>query len=100
MDNRYLVNKRFTDKETGRVYLANTLYPDVPVTEDDWYVITTAGDRYDVLSQQFYSTMEFWWVIAVANNLPCDTLCPEIGIQLRIPADPAGYVEKVKSENE
>lgn len=98
MDSRYLVNKRFRDSR-DRVYLANTLYPDVPVSEDDWYVITTAGDRYDVLSQQFYSTMEFWWVIAVANGLPCDTLCPEIGIQIRIPADPRGYVESLKEEN-
>lgn len=99
MDSRYQVNKRFTDKRTGRKYLANTLYPDVPVSEDDWYVITTAGDRYDLLSQQFYSTTEFWWVIAVANSLPTDTLCPEIGVQLRIPANPGGYVEKVKAEN-
>lgn len=99
MDSRYQVNKRFVDKSTGKKYLANTLYPDVPVSEDDWYVITTAGDRYDLLSQQFYSTVEFWWVIAVANSLPCDTLCPEIGIQLRIPANPGAYVEKVKAEN-
>lgn len=99
MDSRYLVNKRFKD-EKGRAYLANTLYPDVPVSEDDWYAITTAGDRYDILSQQFYATPEFWWVIAVANDMPCDTLCPEIGIQIRIPADPAGYVEKLKAENE
>ena len=98
MDERYLVNKRFKDSR-DRTYLANTLYPDVPVSEDDWYVITTAGDRYDILSQQFYSTMEFWWVIAVANGLPGDTLCPEIGIQIRIPADPRGYVESLKEEN-
>ncbi len=99
MDSRYSSNKHFKDCK-GREYLVNTLYPDVPVSENDWYVITTAGDRYDVLSQQFYSTAEFWWIIAVANNLPCDTLCPEIGIQLRIPADPQGYIEKVKKENE
>ena len=97
-DKRYESNKRFT--VDGRVYLANTLYPDVPVSENDWYVITTIGDRYDKLSQQFYNRSDYWWIIAIANNLPADTLCPEIGVQLRIPADPAGYLEILKLENE
>ena len=98
-DSRYAVNARFREKETGREYLANTLYPDVPISEDDWYVITTAGDRFDLLSQQFYSTMEFWWIIALANGLSVDTLCPEIGIQIRIPARPMEYVSLVEQEN-
>lgn len=97
-DSRYLVNSRFRDR-AGREYLANTLYPDVPVSADDWYVITTAGDRYDLLSQQFYSTTEFWWIIAVANGQPVDTLCPEIGIQIRIPAHPTDYVALLEEEN-
>lgn len=97
-DKRYEGNKTF--KENGKVYLANTLYPDVPVSENDWYVITTVGDRFDLLSQQFYKRSDYWWVIAIANNLPVDTLCPEIGVQLRIPADPEGYFEILKLENE
>lgn len=99
MDQRYLVNKQFLDRNTGKKYIANTLYPDVPVSSDDWYVITTAGDRYDALSQQFYSTPEFWWIIAVANNLPADSLCPEIGIQIRIPANPVAYLDLLDQEN-
>lgn len=99
MDSRYLVNKVFEEKDTKRKYIANTLYPDVPVSDDDWYVITTAGDRLDMLSQQFYKTTEFWWVIAIANGLPADSICPEIGIQIRIPANPVGYLEKLETEN-
>ena len=99
MDQRYTVNKQFLDKETKRKYIVNTLYPDVPVSEDDWYVMTTVGDRCDALSQQFYSTSEFWWIIAVANGLPVDTLCPEIGVQIRIPAHPVAYIELLEQEN-
>ena len=98
-DIRYAVNRVFVEQDTKKAYLANTLYPDVPTSDDDWYVITTAGDRFDVLSQQFYNTPEFWWIIPVANGLPADSLCPEIGIQIRIPANPTVYVEKLENEN-
>ena len=54
MDSRYSSNKHFKDYK-GREYLVNTLYPDVPVSENDWYVITTAGDRYEVFILQLSS---------------------------------------------
>ena len=98
-DSRYLVNRTFTQKDTKLQYIANTLYPDVPVSEDDWYVITTMGDRFDLLSQQFYSTSEYWWLIAIANGCAADTMCPEVGVQIRIPANPADYIEKLEREN-
>lgn len=99
MDDRYKVNPLYKDPSTGRRYLANTRYPEVPRTSDDWYVITTAGDRYDLLSQQFYSTSKYWWIIAIANEQPTDTLCPEIGIQIRIPANPSAYLDILEQEN-
>ena len=98
-DVRYTYNKEFVQEDTKKRYLANTLYPDVPVSENDWYVITTMGDRLDVLSQQFYHTPEYWWIISIANGLPADSLCPEVGIQIRIPVDPTGYLEKLEKEN-
>jgi hypothetical protein len=98
-DSRYLVNKQFVQADTKKKYIANTLYPDVPVSENDWYIITTAGDRLDVLAQQFYHIVDYWWIIAIANGLPADSLCPEIGIQIRIPVDPSGYLEMLEKEN-
>jgi len=99
-DSRYYTNTLLQDNQTGRKYLANTLYPDVPVSEDDWYVITTVGDRYDLLSYQFYSTTDYWWIIPIANGLPADSLCPEVGIQIRIPANPTVYARLVEDEND
>ena len=65
-------------------------YPEIPRSEDDIYVITTIGDRYDTLAFQYYQDSSLWWVIANANgNADKSTLTPPIGTQIRIPANPA-----------
>lgn len=73
---------------SGRVYQINPIYPEIPLSEDDLYVITSEGDRYDLLAQQFYKDMSMWWVIACANNHTVDSLVVEPGVQLRIPYNP------------
>lgn len=70
-----------------------TLYPDIAPDLDDMYVITTEGDRYDKLSEQFYSKVDFWWIIAVANpEVSTDSLSIPVGVQLRIPAHPEQFI--------
>lgn len=76
-------------EENGKRYYKNVIYPDIPVTEDDTYIITTGGDRYDTLALQFYGDSSLWWVIASANNSKKDGLIVQQGVQLRIPADAA-----------
>jgi len=64
-------------------------YPEIPRSEDDTYVYTTIGDRYDTLAFQYYSDSSLWWVIANANaEIVQDSLTPPIGLQIRIPANP------------
>ena len=75
--------------DTGRKYRTNAIYPRLPETENDIYVITTAGDRYDTLAYQFYRDSSLWWIIATANNSTNGSLIPTVGQQLRIPADKA-----------
>ena len=86
--------------DSGRRYYKNAVYPDIPVTEDDIYVISTGGDRYDTLAQQFYGDSRLWWVIASANTSKTDGLIVKPGIQLRIPADGPGVKEDFKDFNE
>jgi len=84
--NRYKsINKLTTD--TGRRYTSNPIYPTVPLSADDFYVITTIGDRYDTLAHKFYSDSSLWWIIASANNSEKGSLIVEPGVQIRIPAD-------------
>ena len=61
-----------------------TVYENVPVTDNDIYVITQAGDRLDHLAHQFYGDVSLWWYIAKANNLVFMTV--KTGTRLRIPA--------------
>lgn len=84
---------------TGSQYYLNNIYPDVEFTEDDNYVITTLGDRLDLLANNFYGDPSMWWIISSANSLPGDSLYPPIGIQLRIPADVRTILESYKVIN-
>lgn len=61
-------------------------YPEIPLSEEDYYVITSTGDRFDILAKEFYGDQTYWWAIASANpNVRRDSLNITPGIQLRIP---------------
>jgi hypothetical protein len=83
----------------GSQFYQNVIYPDIPVTDNDDYVITTLGDRLDLLALTYYNDIDFWWVIASANSLPGDSIYPPIGIQLRIPTDIIAIVNSYKQVN-
>ena len=84
MANRYKTIRRAVT-EDGVPYIQNPVYPDIPETSEDIYLITTAGDRYDILAQQFYGNTNYWWIIAAANNSTRDSLYIEPGVQIRVP---------------
>ena len=67
----------------------NIIYPDITFNEDDSYVMTTVGDRLDLLADQFYRDPNLWWVINNANpdTTRGDSLVVKKGIQLRIPSE-------------
>ena len=80
-------NIKVLQSPEGKQYRITTIYPDTPISENDYYITTTAGDRYDTLADQFYSDHTLWWVIASANNSERASLIVEPGIQLRIPGN-------------
>jgi hypothetical protein len=84
MANRYNSIKVITNN-LGRRFYVNNIYPDIPVTADDIYIIPTAGDRLDLLAHNYYNDSSLYWVIASANELSGDSLIPPPGVQLRIP---------------
>tara|TARA_Y100000356_G_C11118262_1_gene213354 strand:- start:107 stop:391 length:285 start_codon:yes stop_codon:yes gene_type:complete len=63
-----------------------TYYREIPLRENDIYVLSQFGDRFDSLSNQFYGTPHYWWYIAKANDMNFNNI-PE-GTQIRIPATP------------
>jgi hypothetical protein len=96
--NRYSNIKQFKDEE-GKRYLGNVIYPYIPETSDDLYIITTGGDRYDTLAQQFYGDYRLWWIIASANNSKKSSMFTQPGVQLRVPADKNNAIELFNNLN-
>lgn len=84
---------------TGSQYYLNNVYPDIPISSEDSYVITVLGDRLDLLALDFYGDTSFWWVIASANSLPGDSLYLEPGAQIRIPSNVIGVINNYKLVN-
>jgi hypothetical protein len=63
-------------------------YPTIPLSANDIYVITTIGDRFDLLANQYYNDPSLWWIISIANStLPQNSIFIPIGTQIRIPTN-------------
>ncbi len=96
MINRYQNTPK--EKIDGKTVYKTSRYPEVPLSENDIYVISTQGDRFDVLAQQYYGDSSLWWVISIANTgnagagtlpvLPQNSLVIPEGTQIRIPNNP------------
>ena len=72
----------------GVPYFKGKVYPNIPLSAKDVYVITTVGDRLDYMAYTYYRDSELWWVISSANNNATKgSIFPVPGTQLRIPSD-------------
>ena len=74
------------DKEKNR-YFKPLKYPEIPLSENDIYVITLEGDRVDLMAHQFYNDTRLWWIITQANpgKVKRDSYSVKGGIEIRIP---------------
>ncbi len=86
-------------KLIGPSIYVNAIYPDIPVTDEDSYVITVLGDRLDLMALNVYGDTGYWVFIASANSLPGDSLYPPPGMQLRLPANMQAIVNQYNSVN-
>ena len=90
---------RYDNNETkklldGRVVYRSKIYPEIPLRDDDKYVVTQTGDRLDTLANQYYNDSTLWWIIASANNLHTASIGLEDGTVLRVPQN---YIEIQKN---
>lgn len=87
------MSTRYDDKTIlfttqNKPYYKGKMYPNIPLSEEDIYVITTIGDRLDSLAYSYYRDVNLWWVISAANNnVTKGSIFPIPGTQLRIPMD-------------
>jgi hypothetical protein len=83
--NRYS-NIRILNTPQKKKYYNTVYYSEIPLSENDTYVITTIGDRLDIIAGDYLKDSSLYWIILIANpTLPQDSLYPPVGTQIRIP---------------
>ena len=73
--------------ERGKRVMKPLLYPPIPRSVNDIYILTTPGDRLDLLAKKYYGDVGYYWMIAQANGIGKGSLTIPIGVQLRIPKE-------------
>jgi nucleoid-associated protein YgaU len=100
MASRHTYTEIIKEPDTNKSYMETTIYPRIKASDNDFYVISEAGDRLDILAKKYYNNPALWWVIAVANNLNDANFFVKEGMQLRIPTDTAKILSLLKKVNE
>jgi hypothetical protein len=71
----------------GETIYLPTKYPTLEPSNEDYYIIAREEDRMDLIANDFYGDPTYWWVVAMANDLPGDSMFAPPGFQLRIPGN-------------
>ena len=88
-------------RDNRKRYFVPLKYPEIPLSADDLYVITTTGDRLDLLANQFYNDIRLWWIIAAANPniIRRDSFALAPNIELRIPSSEQDIIDNYEDLN-
>jgi hypothetical protein len=71
---------------TKNIPYYNTVIPiTIPQETIPFYYVSQEGDRWDSLSNIFYKTPNYWWVLAQANKLANGSITIPPGTKLFIP---------------
>ncbi|WP_304393179.1 hypothetical protein [uncultured Clostridium sp.] len=83
---RYKNVRRIQDESTGKIYHETMNQYLVDESKDDiiFEVNVETENRLDMISQIYYTTPKYWWVIAQANYI-IDPFDVPYGTRLRIP---------------
>jgi len=95
---RYINVDQFK-KWDGKNVFKTTYYPDIPVSDDDIYIVSNETDYLDTLAYKYYKDPTLWFIIALANNIGKGRMSIEPGIQLRIPTDIAPILSEFDKLN-
>ena len=98
MARRYQNIGTYTTDDGKLIYLP-TRYPSVVLANNDYYIIAKAEDRLDLIAADFYGDSTLWWVVAMANDVPGDSMFVTPGFQLRIPGNIATALDEYDDYN-
>lgn len=73
-------------EDDGQTYLETFNQKFIPKSDNDTYHVVTPREvnRLDIISEDFYGTPDYWWAIALANNM-IDPFFVSEGVMLRLP---------------
>lgn len=85
-NSRYTNLRRLYDEEKGVYYHESWNQKFIDESpEDNFFTVTESEkDRLDLVSYSYYGTSNYWWVIAIANEI-LDPFDVPVGTNLRIP---------------
>ena len=97
--NRYR-NIKILNNAQGIKYYKGTKYPEIPLSENDIYVITVIGDRLDILANRYYGDPTLYWIISAANpSQSFSSMYIIEGSQLRIPNNVSNVLSSYRALN-
>ena len=79
----------------GKSFFKGLKYPPIPLSINDLYVVTSDRDRLDLLANQFYNNVDYWWIISCANPniIRRDSFYLKPGLEIRIPQNVQKIIE-------
>ena len=94
---RYAGNKVFGDHygTWDNPVTDNILGPDILDGVDTVDYIYGIADRLDLLAYKYYGDSDYWWIIALANNVQ-DPFSVAVGQRLKIPQDIRAILGKIQ----
>ena len=69
--------------KNGILVKNTTIYSVIPESDEDIFLLSTDGDRFDLLAHQYYGDVNLWWYLAKANNMKFNNI--PAGTKLRVP---------------
>ena len=87
-------------RENGSLIRQSTLYVIPPESPNDYYLISSVGDRFDVLASEYYQDSSLWYIIAAANpHIRKDSITIPDGAQIRIPLPLSRVLATIENKN-
>lgn len=85
--------------DNGKRVVRSVIYPPIPRDLSDIYLLTTPGDRLDLIAQKYYGDVGYWWIIAEANGIGKGDLTIPPGTQVRVPTRITDILREYKNLN-
>ena len=95
---RYDLTAQTLNKKGQRVLVA-TIYPTIPLSDEDLFIYPKDGSRLDNLAFEYYNDASLWWVIAQANGLGKGRTTLNPNFEIRIPGNISKILDDFKTLN-